>query len=91
MAIDDRAGAAPEPADRAERRAAARGADLPQLRWLSTADIAARTGQGHRTIQRWIAEGRLPAIRPGGRNYRVLESDLNAFIDGSRVTVGGAA
>ncbi|WP_350355702.1 helix-turn-helix domain-containing protein [Mycolicibacter virginiensis] len=42
-------------------------------------------------MQRWIAEGRLPAIRPGGRNYRVLESDLNAFIDGSRVTVGGAA
>lgn len=60
-------------------------------RWLTTADVAARTGQGHRTIQRWIADGRLPAFRPGGRNFRVLESDLDTFIAECRTELGGSA
>lgn len=32
------------------------------------------------SVRRWIQAGRLKAIRPGTRNYRVARADFEAFI-----------
>ncbi|HSS35199.1 MAG TPA: biotin carboxylase N-terminal domain-containing protein, partial [Patescibacteria group bacterium] len=45
---------------------------------LSPSQAAARLGTSTRTVQRWIAQGRLPARRVGGR-WRVAFDALDAF------------
>jgi acetyl-CoA/propionyl-CoA carboxylase biotin carboxyl carrier protein len=47
---------------------------------LSPSQAAARIGTTTRTIQRWIANGRLPARRVGGR-WRVAYDALDAFAE----------
>ena len=47
-------------------------------RELSPSQAAARLGTTTRTVQRWIAQGRLPARRVGGR-WRVASDALDAF------------
>lgn len=47
-------------------------------RYLSKAEVAERFGVARRTVQRWIAEHQLPAIRIGGV-LRISEADLRAF------------
>jgi len=39
------------------------------------------------TVRRWIRAGRLKAIRPGTRNYRVARADFEAFIKERRIEV----
>ncbi len=51
---------------------------------LSPSQAAARIGATTRTVQRWIANGKLPARRVGGR-WRVASDAIDAF------TVAGAA
>jgi excisionase family DNA binding protein len=46
---------------------------------LSPSQAAARIGATTRSVQRWIAAGRLPARRVGGR-WRVASDALDAFI-----------
>ncbi|MFI5226953.1 MAG: biotin carboxylase N-terminal domain-containing protein [Candidatus Limnocylindrales bacterium] len=46
---------------------------------LSPSQAAARIGTTTRSVQRWIATGRLPARRVGGR-WRVASDALDAFI-----------
>src|SRR5258705_13621079 len=46
---------------------------------LSPSQAAARVGATTRTVQRWIASGRLPARRVGGR-WRVAFDALDAFM-----------
>ncbi|MBA2382508.1 MAG: excisionase family DNA-binding protein, partial [Chloroflexi bacterium] len=46
---------------------------------LSPSQVAARIGATTRTVQRWIASGRLPARRVGGR-WRVASDALDAFV-----------
>ncbi|MDO8483565.1 MAG: biotin carboxylase N-terminal domain-containing protein, partial [Candidatus Limnocylindrales bacterium] len=46
---------------------------------LSPSQAAARIGTTTRSVQRWIASGRLPARRVGGR-WRVASDVLDAFI-----------
>ena len=55
-------------------------------RELSPSQAAARLGTSTRTVQRWIASGRLPARRVGGR-WRVAFDALDAFerADGRRI------
>ena len=54
---------------------------------LSPREAAARIGANTRSVQRWIASGRLPARRVGGR-WRVANDVIDAFlVSGS----GGAA
>ena len=45
---------------------------------LSPSDVAARLGTSKRTVQRWIADGKLPARRVGGR-WRVASDAIGAF------------
>jgi acetyl-CoA/propionyl-CoA carboxylase, biotin carboxylase, biotin carboxyl carrier protein len=47
---------------------------------LRPSEVAQRTGASIRTVQRWIATGRLPARRVGGR-WRVASDAFDAFID----------
>jgi acetyl-CoA/propionyl-CoA carboxylase biotin carboxyl carrier protein len=46
---------------------------------LSPSQAAARIGATTRTVQRWIASGRLPARRVGGR-WRVSNDAIDAFV-----------
>jgi excisionase family DNA binding protein len=46
---------------------------------LSPSQAATRLGASTRSVQRWIAEGRLPARRVGGR-WRVASGALGAFV-----------
>ena len=42
------------------------------------------------TVRRWVRAGELPAYRIGPRGQlRVREEDVTAFLEGSRVPVGG--
>jgi len=47
---------------------------------MRTKEAAAYIGVGFRTIQRYIAEGRIPCTKPAGRWY-FRKSDLDAFMD----------
>ncbi len=55
--------------------------------WLSTAEAARRLGVTARTLYRFIDEGQLPAYK-FGRVIRLRESDVDAFIDASRIAPG---
>ena len=47
--------------------------------FLSTRDAARDIGVAQRTLQTWIAEGRLAAVRVGGR-YLVHAPSLESFV-----------
>ncbi len=49
-------------------------------RELTPREVAERLGVTARTVQRWIADGRLPAHRVGGR-HRVRPADLHGLAD----------
>ncbi|MCY4630856.1 MAG: helix-turn-helix domain-containing protein [bacterium] len=55
--------------------------------WLSTEDTARRLGLTTRTIYRFVDIGGLPAYR-FGRVFRFKASDVDAFIEQSRVEPG---
>lgn len=57
--------------------------DTPTERIYSSAqEIATRIGVSARTVQRWVAEGRLPVSRPGGSRgrYFIPESALMEWV-----------
>ena len=51
----------------------------PMAEELSPSQAAARIGATTRSVQRWIASGRLPARRVGGR-WRVATDAIDAFV-----------
>lgn len=55
--------------------------------WVSTKDAAAYLGVNLRTLYRFIDEGELPAYK-FGRVIRLLQSDLDAFIECARIAPG---
>ena len=55
--------------------------------WLGTPEAAERLGITQRTLYRLIDEGQVPAYRLG-RVFRVKESDLEQFLERSRVAPG---
>src|SRR5690348_260748 len=55
---------------------------------LSPSQAAARIGATTRSVQRWIASGRLPARRVGGR-WRVASDALDAFVTGVTTATAG--
>lgn len=59
----------------------------PTVEWLSTADAAKSLGITPRTLYRFIDHGDLPAYR-FGRVIRVKQSDVDAFIEASRIQPG---
>ena len=58
-----------------------------QVRWLGTTEAAERLGVVPRTLYRLIDEGQLPAYKLG-RVIRLKESDLDAFLETTRVQPG---
>ena len=56
---------------------------------LTPRQVADELGVTVRTVQRWIADGRLPATRVGSR-VRVSRSSLSAVAEGSRATQAAA-
>lgn len=57
------------------------------VEWLSTADASRALGITPRTLYRFIDKGELPAYR-FGRVIRVKRSDVNEYIEASRVEPG---
>lgn len=55
--------------------------------WLSTADAAKSLGITPRTLYRFINQGDLAAYR-FGRVIRVKRTDIDAFIESSRIEPG---
>lgn len=58
-----------------------------QIVWLNTETAAKRLGITTRTLYRFINEGGLPAYRMG-RVIRVKQSDVDAFIESSKIEPG---
>ena len=58
-----------------------------EIRWLSTAEAAKALGITSRTLYRFIDEGQLTAYR-FGRVIRLQETDVDAFIEASRIEPG---
>jgi excisionase family DNA binding protein len=66
------------PANRRERR-------HPEL--IGLPEAAERCDVSYRTIRRWVADGRLNAVRVGPRLLKVSTADLDTMV----TPVGGAA
>lgn len=58
-----------------------------EIEWLSTQAAAKRLGITPRTLYRFIDLGELPAYRLG-RVIRLKATDVDAFIEGSRIEPG---
>lgn len=52
-------------------------------RLLTSAEVAQRFDVSTRTVARWVREGRLPAVRPGGRFLRFREADVEELMSAS--------
>lgn len=53
---------------------------MPADELLTIAQVAEHLGITYRTATRWIAEGRIPAVRIGPRTRRIKRSELDKFI-----------
>jgi excisionase family DNA binding protein len=60
---------------------------IAETSWLGTPEAALRLGITQRTLYRLIDEGQIPAYRMG-RVFRVKESDIESFVERSRVAPG---
>jgi excisionase family DNA binding protein len=63
---------------------------MEEIHWLSTQEAARRMGITTRTLYRFVDEGQLPAYRMG-RVFRLKQSDVDTFIESSRVEPGTLA
>ena len=61
--------------------------DTTDIVWLSTGEAASRLGITARTLYRFIDEGLVPAYR-FGRVIRLQRSEVDAFIERSRIQPG---
>lgn len=57
------------------------------IEWLSTQEASRRLGITTRTLYRFVDQGDLPAYRMG-RVIRLKATDIDAFIDASRIEPG---
>ena len=58
-----------------------------EIEWMSTAAAAERLGITNRTLYRFIDEGQIAAYK-FGRVIRLQKTDVDAFIEASRVQPG---
>ena len=61
--------------------------DNDDIVWMSTQDAARRLGITPRTLYRFVDEGAIPAYKMG-RVFRLKQSDVDAFMEASRVEPG---
>ena len=73
--------------DRAQTGTLRAVADDDEIVWMSTQEAARRLGITTRTLYRFVDEGALPAYKMG-RVFRLKRSDVDAFIEGSRIQPG---
>ena len=52
--------------------------DTPTREWMSVSEVAIKLGCSAPTVRRWIANGDLPAARPGGPTS-ALRVPVSAF------------
>ncbi len=58
----------------------------PEDRWLSAKQVSELLGVNRATVINWARRGSIPAVQYGERSiYRFRESDVNAFIEASRI------
>lgn len=50
---------------------------------LTVQQVSERLNMNPRTVQRWLAAGRLPGVRIG-RRWRVRAADIDALLEGGR-------
>ena len=62
-------------------------ASSSDIEWLSTQEAARRLGITTRTLYRFVDQGELAAYRMG-RVIRVKASDIDTFIESSRIEPG---
>jgi excisionase family DNA binding protein len=62
-------------------------ANLPAI--LTTQQAAAYVQSTPRYLERMVRSGRLRALKPTGRFWRVRRSDLDHFLEASATTGGG--
>ena len=60
---------------------------MVQERMLSVTEAAHRTGLQKETVRRYIAVGRLPAVRLPNGYYRIREQDLERILEPVQVGV----
>ena len=58
-----------------------------EIVWMSTQEAARRLGITPRTLYRFVDEGALPAYKMG-RVFRLKQSDVDAFMEASRIRPG---
>lgn len=66
---------------------------LVQDRLLRVEDVAERMQASTYTVRRWLREGRLHGILPGGKKlgYRISEAELERFIQSGGRAASGAS
>lgn len=55
--------------------------DLLTVRLYKLTEVEKILGVSHRTLQRWVAEGKLEAVKIGSR-WKVSEDTLKAILEG---------
>ena len=60
------------------------GTSSPMPDFYSVAKVADVLDVCPKTVRNWIDRGELHAYRPGGRQYRISEADLRAFLEKRR-------
>lgn len=53
---------------------------MAQRPYLSLTEFADELGVSTRTVRRWIASGRLKAVRPSQRTTRISRDEINRFL-----------
>jgi excisionase family DNA binding protein len=72
---------------RSSHRSNVRNVPDEEIVWLSTQEAARRLGITTRTLYRFVDEGQIPAYKMG-RVFRLKRSDVDEFIDRSRIQPG---
>lgn len=60
-------------------------------RYLTTREVGRRAGVSAKTVGRWVDAGFLPAVFTAGGHRRVLEGDLDVFLESRRPLGSGRA
>ena len=60
------------------------GSQISQVKLLTVQEVADWAKVSTKTVYRWIADNKIPAIRFGSRTYRISEKDLIDYLENSR-------